>query len=362
MPFFSFYSPIISRRYQQSAFPLCLSLVGLLTSCSILHQVSPVNIESVSPELSETVGRVEGRVARTRFYEGLASSILPEKSAETRLALYKEEQRKLELRLIELAYIDVMRNPDYHARTLQELSRFILDKAATSNQHIEFIVSANLKNEFLQYPLSAEKKAAPDESPKPPELIPQASDEEPAVAGAQDATSPAQEPIKQDSPSQNLPVAADDTPIVEVASLPAEPSPIVASPQVLEASALNKPKELPEGLPYGKSLDERGKAGLDVYLKHLIVIVPVLSQQDNEKMLRVYAADLEACKKASIIDTSKDIAVQYQKIGAVVKELDLSSDFVPNTLEVRKQKKELDNIIQFLDDPDKFYRNRPAED
>ncbi len=285
-----------------------LSLAGLLTSCSVLHQMSPVNIDDVSPDLSATVGRVEGQVARTRLYEGITSSILPDKSVETRIALYKEEQRKLETELNELAYADVKDHPNYHARTLQELSRYILEKSTTSQKNIEFVVSPELKTEFLQ----AAAPAHPLASDTPPELEANATPESTELA-EQEVTTP--------------------------------PAP------------LDIPKLVPEGMPYGKSLDERGKAGLDVYLKHLIAITPVLSQQDNEKMLSAYASDITKCQSVTLIDTTKDISTQYKTIESIVKELELESNFVPNTLRVRKQKKELDNIINFLDAPDKFSRS-----
>ncbi len=281
---------------------VALGLAGLLSSCTLLHQMSPVNISDVSPDLSATVGRVEGQVARTRLYEGITSSILPDKSVETRIALYKEEQRKLEIELAELAYADVKNHPNYHARTLQELSRYILEKSTTSNQNIEFVVSDKLKTEFLQHAGSAQlPTASADTAPTAPELAGQ-----------------------------------------EVAPHP---------------SPLDIPKLVAEGTPYGKSLDERGKAGLDVYLKHLIAIAPVLSQQDNEKMLSTYANDISKCQNVTLIDTTKDISTQYKSIESIVQQLELQSNFVPNTLKVRKQKKELDNIINFLDAPDKFSRS-----
>lgn len=316
---------MILTRYQHTILLASLGLLGSLSSCSILHQVSPVDINNVSPELSATVGRVEGQVARTRLYEGIASSILPEKSAETRLALYKEEQRKLEVKLIELAYLDVKTYPDYHARTLQELARFILTKSTTSHQNIEFVVSASLKNEFLQYP---------NTSVKAKDATPQGEDK----AGEVPAVQPELQAVE---------------PLVIANPAPPSDSQAIAvvAPELELPAPLNVPKALPEGVPYGKSLDERGKAGLDIYLRHLITIVPILSQQDNEKMLNAYCSDIEICKKASIIDTSRDIDVQYKTIEAVVAELELKSGFVPNTLKVRKQKSELDNIIQFLDDP-----------
>ncbi|MFI3244343.1 MAG: hypothetical protein R3Y56_08845 [Akkermansia sp.] len=294
-----------------------LSLLALLPSCSLLHQASPVDVKNVSPELTETVGRVEGQVARTRIYEGLASSILPDKSVETRLALYKEEYRQLEMKLDALAYDDVKKYPDYHARTLQELSRFILIKSTTSKKNIEFVVSPDLRNEFLQYAPQAQDVSQF-------EVLPPPLEDEALVA-----------PLPQ---SESLTSTA----------MPSEVPP---------SSPLNVQKVLPEGLPYGKSLDERGKAGLDVYLKHLVTLVPVLSQQDNEKMLRTYATDIETCQTASIINTTKDVSLQYQTIEDVVKELGLQSDFVPDTLKVRKQKKELDNIIKFLGAPSQFNRS-----